>query len=77
MTRKEQHVIPNGDRWGIKKDGAERCSKVFDRKSDAMDYGRDLARRQGAELIPHKKDGTIQNPNSYGNDSCPPKDRKH
>ncbi len=42
-----------------------------------MDWGRNLAKKEGAELIPHGKDGKIQNPNSYGNDSCPPKDTKH
>ena len=29
------------------------------------------------ELIPHGMDGKIQNPNSYGNDPCPPRDTKH
>ena len=32
---------------------------------------------QVAELIPHGKDGKIQNLNSYGNDPYPPKDTKH
>lgn len=41
-----------------------------------MNWARDKARNDGAELIPHKKDGTIQNPNSYGGDPCPPKDKK-
>ena len=29
-----------------------------------------------AESVIHGKDGKIQNSNSYGNDPCPPKDKK-
>jgi hypothetical protein len=28
-------------------------------------------------LIPHLRDGRIQNPNSHGNDPCPPRDKVH
>lgn len=42
-----------------------------------MDWSREKAKQEGAELIPHRKDGKIQNPNSYGNDPNPPKDKKH
>ena len=41
-----------------------------------MEAGRRMSINQGTELIPHRKDGTIQNPNSHGNDPCPPKDKK-
>ena len=37
---------------------------------------KEKAKQEGSELIPHRKDGTIQNPNSYGNDPNPPKDTK-
>jgi len=76
MPRKERHVVPNPDGgWDSKKNNAQRSSKHFDRKEDAMNWSREKARQEGSELIPHKKDGRIQNPNSYGNDPCPPKDR--
>ena len=42
-----------------------------------MEWGRELAKKEGLELIPHGIDGKIQNPNSYGNDPCPTKDTKH
>lgn len=78
MARKERHVVPNPKGgWDSKRENAERASRHFDKKEEAMDWSRTKARQEGAELIPHKKDGTIQNPNSYGNDPNPPKDRKH
>ncbi len=78
MSRKEIHVTPNSDRggWDAKKNELERSSKHFETKKDAMDWSRDQAKQQGRELIPHGRDGRIQNPNSYGNDPCPPKDKK-
>lgn len=78
-NRKEVHVVPNSQRggWDSKRDNAERASKHFETKSEAIDYAKNQAKNIGAEFIPHKKDGTIQNSNSYGGDQCPPKNNKH
>lgn len=77
--RKEIHVVPNADRggWDAKRNNAERASKHFEKKEDAMQWSKEKAKKDGAELIPHKRDGKIQNPNSYGNDPNPPKDQRH
>ena len=77
MARKERHVTPNPNGgWDSKKSKAQRASKHFETKQEAMAWSRQKAKEEGAELIPHKKNGTIQNPDSYGNDPCPPKDKK-
>jgi hypothetical protein len=78
MTRKERHVVFNPDRggWDSKRENAQRVSKHFDTKQEALDWSRNKAKEEGSELIPHKKDGTLQNPDSYGNDPNPPKDKK-
>ncbi len=77
-NRKEIHVVPNSQRggWDATRNNAERASKHFENKQQAMDWARQKARNDKAELIPHRKDGQIQNPTSYGNDPCPPKDKK-
>ena len=77
--RKQIHVVHNQERggWDDVRPNAERVSKHFETKAEAMDWSRGLAKKEGLELIPHGLDGKIQNPNSYGNDSCPPKDTKH
>ncbi|MBR4251485.1 MAG: DUF2188 domain-containing protein [Kiritimatiellae bacterium] len=77
MARKEYHVLPQDGAWALKRDHAERASGLFDTKAEALARGRELSRRIGAELIPHLRDGRIQNPNSYGNDPCPPRDKVH
>jgi len=77
MARKERHVFsnPNGG-WDSKREHAERASKHFDTKKEAMDWSREKSKQEKSELIPHKKDGKIQNPDSHGNDPNPPKDKR-
>jgi uncharacterized protein YdaT len=77
--KRDYHVVPNKDRggWDVKREGAERASGHFDRKSEAMDRGRDLARDQRAELVEHGRNGRIQDSDSYGRDPNPPRDKKH
>ncbi|MBE7644616.1 MULTISPECIES: DUF2188 domain-containing protein [Tenacibaculum] len=69
-----RHVVPNSNGgWDSKKGGAERASKHFDKKQDAVDYSRELSKKQKTELVIHKKDGKIQRKDSHGNDNFPPK----
>lgn len=77
MPRKTHHVVPNPEGgWSVKKGGSEKASKNFETKDPAIDYARKISRNQNSELIIHKKDGSIQNPDSHGKDPNPPKDKK-
>lgn len=77
MARTEVHALPHGGKWAVKQDHAEKASLPFDAKAEALACGRELGQRVGAEMILHTRDGRSQNPNSYGNDPCPPRDRVH
>lgn len=69
-----RHVVPNSEGgWDSKKGGAKRASKHFETKKDAVDYSRELSKKQKTELVIHKKDGKIQRKDSHGNDKFPPK----
>ncbi len=76
-TKRSNHVIPSREKggWAVKKSGSARTSKSFSTKSEAVRYGRKLSKREKTELFIHRKDGTIQNRNSYGNDPFPPRDK--
>ncbi len=73
---KIQYVVPTDDGWGVRGENNEKLTKKFDKKSDAVDYAKDIAKNQKPELTILKKDGKIQNKNSYGNDPNLPKDKK-
>ena len=67
------HTVPHGDGWANRREGSDRVSKSFDTKNEAQDAGRDTARREHTEHVIHKRDGTIGEKNSYGNDAYPPR----
>ena len=71
-----QHVVPNGDTWQVKSEGSTRATKNFNTQREAIDFARDIARNQKSELVIHRKNGQIRDKDSYGNDPCPPKDKK-
>ena len=76
MSRKEHHVVHNPEGgWDVKRDNADRSSKHFDIKKDAVDWGRGVSRNQKTEFIVHGIDGKIQTSDSHGNDPNPPMDK--
>ena len=60
----------------MKREGSKRSSAVTDTKAEAVKEGRKYAQDSKGELTVHGEDGKIQEKRSYGNDPCPPKDKK-
>lgn len=77
MTKKDIHVVPHMDGWATKKEGAQRAGVVVDTQKAAIDRAREQAKRDQVEVVIHRKDGTIRDSDSYGNDPNPPRDKKH
>lgn len=73
MSKKGQHVVPNGDKWSVRRAGASRATGTFETQSEAIRRARDLAQTQGTELYIHGRDGRIRERSSYGHDPFPPK----
>ncbi len=74
---KNQHVVPHEDGWAVRGEGNSKVTTTKSTKQEAVEIGREIAQNQRGELVIHGKDGKIQDRDSYGNDPCPPKDRKH
>nr|DAF02539.1 MAG TPA: protein of unknown function (DUF5633) [Caudoviricetes sp.]DAM74360.1 MAG TPA: protein of unknown function (DUF5633) [Caudoviricetes sp.]DAX70224.1 MAG TPA: protein of unknown function (DUF5633) [Caudoviricetes sp.] len=74
---KNQHVVPKDDKWQVKGEGNEKATKTFDTQKEATGYARTIAKNQKSEVVIHDKNGKIRDKDSYGNDPCPPKDKKH
>jgi hypothetical protein len=77
MSRKSQHVVPVGKDWGVRGAGNKRLTVITPTKSGAEKAGREIAKKQGSELVIHGRHGKIQDKDSFGPDPCPPKDKKH
>lgn len=74
---KNQYVVPHNGKWAVRGENNTRVTSIHDTKAEAMSAGRKIAMNQKSELRPQKRNGQFQNPNSYGNDPCPPRDKKH
>lgn len=75
--KKDIHVVPHADGWATKKEGSQRAGAVTETQKAAIEKARQQAIREKVEVVIHRKDGTIRDSDSYGNDPNPPKDRKH
>ncbi len=63
-----QHVVPDGDGWAVKGVGNSKATHRTDTQQQAIDFAREIARNQKSELFIHRKDGTIRDRDSHGND---------
>jgi hypothetical protein len=73
MGKKNQHVVPAGDQWGVRGEGNQRLTSRHDTQREAAEAARDIARREQSEVVIHRPDGRIRDRDSYGNDPHPPK----
>jgi len=71
--RRNIHTVPHEDGWANRREGSDRASGLYPTKDTAEQAGRDTARRAGVEHLIHRRDGTIGERNSYGNDPFPPR----
>ena len=76
-SKKDIHVVPHGEGWATRKEGAQRVGFTADTQKQAIERAREQAQRQRVEVVIHRPDGRIRDSDSYGSDPNPPKDRKH
>lgn len=74
-ARKTYHVTTNDDGgWNVKAENASRASSSHDKKADAIDRAKELAKAQPlGQVVIHGQDGRIQTEHTYGHDPYPPR----
>lgn len=77
MAKKDIHVVPHKGRWATRREDADRVSGTFRTQGNAYESARATARRDGVEVVTHRRDGTIRDSDSFGRDPNPPRDKKH
>ena len=73
---KNQHVVPHSDGWAVKGAGNSRATKVTRTQGEAIEVAENIAKNQQSDTKIHGENGRIRAGSSYGNDSCPPRDKK-
>jgi len=67
-------VSPHGCQWKVQREGSAKPSNVYQRKSDALQRGMDLARaNRPSQLKIQRGNGTIENERTYNADPFPPR----
>jgi len=77
--KKNIHTVYNKDKkmWETKVEGQEKPLARSRTKETAKSKSIREAKKRQVEHVIHKRDGKIQDSDSYGNDPNPPKDTKH
>lgn len=77
MAKKNVHVVPNGKGWSTKLEGTAKPLSNHRTQQAASEAGKKVAQQNQSELVIHRPNGQIRDKDSYGNDPCPPKDKKN
>lgn len=72
----QKWISPHPKGWKIQSAGTTKPVKVVKNKAEALDFGTRFAKSNNSELVIQKKNGQIQNSNSFGKDPNPPRDTK-
>jgi hypothetical protein len=72
MAKKNQHVVPRGNDWAVKREGSDRATSVVPTQREAIEIAREIAKNNNSELFIHGRDGRIRERDSFGNDPHPP-----
>ena len=60
------HVVPNGEEWAVKKQGASQASRVASTQSEAVKHAESFAQKQApSRVVIHGEDGLIQEQHSF------------
>ncbi|HPR16837.1 MAG TPA: DUF2188 domain-containing protein [Candidatus Cloacimonadota bacterium] len=73
---KNQHVVSHEKGWAVKGENNLKATKVTKTQQQAIDIATVIAKNQHSDTKIHRPNGQIRAGNSYGNDPCPPRDRK-
>lgn len=67
MGKRHQHVIfdPKVNKWRVRVEGGGKVRLDFDKKLAAVRTARVEAKKQGVDLVIHRRDGRIQEIDSY------------
>jgi len=60
-----QHIVPHEDGWAVRGEGNKRVTAVYKYQKRAIRKARTIAKKYKADIIIHRKDGTIRDRISY------------
>jgi hypothetical protein len=74
--KNNQYVVRHDDKWAVRGENKSRVSREFDTQKEAINYGRNQAKKHNSELRIQGSNGKFRDSDSYGNDPRSSKDTK-
>ena len=68
MEEKRIHVYHSNGVWKVRRSDSEKASRVFDNKTEAIQYGQEQERKKKIELFVHNIDGSINENRQYNSE---------
>jgi hypothetical protein len=59
-NKKDEHVVKKKDGWAVRVAGSERSTKVFKTRAEAVDFGKDLAKKHNVCMVVHDEKGKFE-----------------
>ena len=75
--KNQQHVVRRNNGWAVRGAGNSKDTALTNTQLEAIKIAKQIATNQAGEVVIHGRDGKIRDSDSYGNDPCPPKDKKY
>jgi uncharacterized protein YdaT len=63
---RQQHVVPRGRKWAVQAEGSARATRLTESKAEAVELARQIARRQGTDVVIHRHDGAAEKEDIFG-----------
>lgn len=60
-----QHVLPHGNEWVVKRAGAVKATQSFETQTEAAKFASSIAQNQGTAVFIHGTDGRIRDRKDY------------
>lgn len=72
-----QHVVKSECGWGVRGENNDRLTSTHRTQGAAINAAIEIAKNRHSDVVIHDRHGRIRDRDSYGNDPCPPRDRRH
>ena len=63
-----QHVVPHDEGWAVKGQGNSKYTAIYKYQDDAIRRARSIAKKHGADVIIHGRDGRVRDRMSFDKD---------
>jgi uncharacterized protein YdaT len=64
------HLVPYGENWAVRREGARRCSEIYGSREGALERARELVRCEHGVLVIHSASGQIEGQVDYTDEAA-------